>query len=105
MKWQQLSLIIGIIISLCTLIGIGFKVDSYYAHAEELTQINNDLITTKHRLDRKILNDEIYQQTRMKWALQDRISKYPNDNSVKEQLNEIEYNLNILIEQKKLIKK
>lgn len=103
MNWTKTGAIIGVVLGLTSLIGVGLKVDSFYAHADEVKGLRQMIEFTNYRLEQKILNDDIIQQTRMKWTIQDRLKKYPDDVALQNQLREINITLKRLEEEKRLL--
>ncbi|RKY10480.1 MAG: hypothetical protein DRP56_00860 [Planctomycetota bacterium] len=59
MKWQKISLIVGILVGLAGLVSAGFKVDSHYAHAEDFAELARQFEYTNLRLEQKIINDDL----------------------------------------------
>jgi len=102
MSWQKISIILAALVALASLIGVCFKVDSYYAHADELKSVVTRLEYTNQRLELKIVNDEIRQQTDLMWRLQDRITHNPNASSDSNiYLREVRHKLMLLEAKKK----
>ena len=86
MNWQKIVLITSALIGIAGVFTIGFKVDSYYAHADEVRNLVQQVEYTNARLEQKIINDEIRQLTQRSWQLSDRLSNNPNDVTAREQL-------------------
>lgn len=100
MTAKRISLIIGIMLGVASLIGVGIKVDAHYAKQKYVEMI-------EQRLEQKIWSDRYYRIQERIWTLEDR---YPDPTkmppAVKEELRrlkllkkQIEEKLRIPIEQ------
>ena len=65
MNIQQISISIGVIIGLTTLVGLGFKVDARYAKMEKVVYI-------EQRLEQKIAQDRTNYLQEQIWKIEDR---------------------------------
>jgi len=85
MSIKKISTLIGVILGVCSIVGIGIAVDSHYAKQKYVESI-------EQRLDQKIWSDRYYQIQQRIWQLQDR---YPDEDkmplSVREELRKLEF--------------
>jgi peptidoglycan hydrolase CwlO-like protein len=83
-KMTLISVVLGIIVSICTIGGSIYAVETHYAKKAEVQLL-------AERLDQKILQDRLYNIQERIWKLQDRyetIEKMPT--SVKEEYRNLE---------------
>ncbi len=100
MNWTKISIIVGCVVGFCSLIGICFTVDSYYAHAEEVRKLETKVELTNKRLEQKILNDELRYLTNELWDLEAKGIDKTNPTRVKK----MKYQIKELEEEKEQLK-
>jgi hypothetical protein len=79
---KRISLIIGLTIGFCTLIGMVFGFNEYFAKAEDLKQV-------AMRLDQKIRQDRCDWMQQRIWQLEDRYQVMPPPDAVREEIRKL----------------
>jgi len=109
-SWQRIGVVLGVVVSIMALIGGVIRVDTYYAHAsdvedleqnieQKVAKVEENLSYTDQRLGLKIVNDEIRQQLSLKWQLEDRLEVKPTKET-KDHLRLTEHSLRELEDEK-----
>ena len=109
-SWQRIGVVLGVVVSIMALIGGVISVDTYYAHAsdvedleqnieQKVAKVEENLSYTNQRLGLKIVNDEIRQQLSLKWQLEDRLEVKPTKET-KDHLRLTEHSLRELEDEK-----
>jgi hypothetical protein len=96
MSWQKLSVIVGVLIGIVTLVGVGFKVDAFYARADEVRGFATKLEYTNKRLEQKIKQDSLYNLKKRSWAIEDRLATKGKDLALQREKREIDHQVQIL---------
>lgn len=93
--WKKISVVAGTLLAIASLVGVGFKIDAFYAHAEELVQLQDKLYFTNARLEQKIQEDRLYNLKERSWSLGDQIAKHPTPALIREK-REVDHAIQML---------
>ncbi len=89
MSIKKISVLIGVLLGLCSLVGVGVAIDAHYAKQEYVEKI-------EQRLDQKIWSDRYYRIQERIWTLEDR---YPDPQKMPQAVKEELRKLRMLKEQ------
>jgi len=83
---KRLSITLGIILSICALVGTVFSLDQRFAKTCDIEEVTEYARQVAMRLDQKILQDQQFDLQKRLWGLEDRCKK---EQCTQVQLNEI----------------
>jgi peptidoglycan hydrolase CwlO-like protein len=88
MDWKKISVIVGLVI---TLSGVVYKTVTFGNKQVTKIETNTSEITTLDtRMDVQDLRDQLYELRRDRNFLREQLRQYPNDQRIKDELEEVE---------------